>query len=88
MAKDQNRQNNALAVDTDGNIADLKVDPATGRLLLAITAVSEPSSPVLNTSKIDQNHQNVALAVDDSDNIIPLHSDNRNGLLFVDVLME
>lgn len=88
MPRDNNYQNNTLTEDTDGNVANLLVDPSTGRLLIAITVVSEPASPVLNSDKRDENYSGTAQAVDGSDNIIPLHIDSRNSLLFVDVLEE
>lgn len=86
---DDNRERTALAVnDTTGLPERLLVDASTGRLLIAIQVVTEPSSPTLNNSKIDGNYEHTALAVDSSNNPVPLHIDSRNGFLFADVLME
>ena len=86
MAKDQNHKSTALAKDTNGNPAPLKVDPITGRLIIEIYAVSNPVNHVLNTNnKIDENYKEASLAVYNNDNVIPLHIDNTNGYLFVDI---
>jgi len=84
--RDDNYNPSALAADTDGNPAPLKIDPTTGRLLIEFSAVSE-SSPIQNSAKRDENRESVA-QVWDGTNIKPLLMDNRNGYLFVDILWE
>lgn len=83
---DNNRENTTIVTDTNGNPANLLVDPTTGRLLIDI-AIVEDSTPVLNSSKIDGNYEETSLA-DNGTDPVPLLIDNRNGYLFVDVLNE
>ena len=87
---DENSNAVGIAVDTNGVVKPLLIDPSTGRLLIEITIVTEPASPVLNTLKFDENSIVTAQGTGDDSSAepIPLHIDNRNGLLFVDVLVE
>lgn len=85
MAKpDENREHVAMAAQNNAGLAaaPFKVDPATGRLLVAFVGVSD-SVPVLNTSKVDGNREHAALAYNGTDEV-PLLVDNRNGYLWVD----
>ena len=86
---DDNREPTGLVVDTDGNPANLKVDPTTGRLLIEITAVGDEAR-TLNTNKIDENSEPTSMAVTDDANTTPtpLHIDNELGYLFIDLLEE
>lgn len=81
----------AMAVEDNAAsaVANLKVDPATSRLLIAVTIVTS-TSPVANTAKTDDNFEGTAMAVtDDADATIkPLLVDNRNGLLWADISVE
>lgn len=81
---DDNREYNSLAVDTNGAIKNLLVDPITGRLLIEASIDSE--TPILNSSKIDANYESVAQAVDDNGVIRPLLMANNK--LLIDLLIE
>lgn len=81
---DDNRENNSLAVDTNGAIKNLLIDPITGRLLIEVSIDSE--TPILNTSKIDANYEGVAQAVDDNGEIRPLLMANNK--LLIDLITE
>lgn len=92
---DVNRKPTAIGLGDDGVIYPFKTDPVTGRLLIDITPVAEPASPVFHTaSDIDVNRKNVATGLehiiqqDTSGNILPFHIDSRNNLLFCDILIE
>jgi hypothetical protein len=84
---DDNREYVQLAYDGT-NPAPLKVDPVTGRLLIAINVIEEPETVEVNTDKIDENKEGLALGVTSENEPIPLHIDNRNDCLFVDLVVE
>lgn len=84
---DQNREHTAIAVDDNGAIKNLLVDPTTDRLLI-FASLQDNGTHIQNTSKIDENHEHTSLAEDGSGNIKPLLIDNRNGFLMVDILCE
>ena len=84
---DNNRTKTAIIVDTNGNIADLVVDPVTGRLLIEITVVATSTPALLKNAKIDENREKTVLGYDGT-NPQSLIIDNRNGLLYCDVLVE
>jgi len=81
---DDNREKNAIVTDTDGNIANLLVDPVTDFLLIDVVQEVEESR-ILNTQKIDENRERVSEVVDDNGVIRPLLIDNRNGFLLIDL---
>ncbi len=83
---DNNRNAAAIVVDTNGNPANLLVDPVTGRLLIDVSIVSA-TTPVLNNAKIDDNRRPNGLASDGT-NPRPLLIDNRNGFLWCDLTIE
>lgn len=86
MRCDENAEHYVQAYDGT-NPAPLRVDPTTGRLLIAIYVVSDSTS-ILNSSKIDVNNENVALAVDDNGDIRPFQVDSRNNYLYCDIVEE
>lgn len=76
-----------VALGWDGTAAvPLKVDAATGRLLIEITPVTDSVS-VLHDGKPDDNHEYVSIASDGT-NTKALLIDHRNGFLYCDVLDE
>jgi len=85
---DENREHTRKAVDENGDIQDLLVDPITGRLLVDITIVADSGSSVLNTEKIDENKEWVAQGAKSDGTPTPLHMDSRNGYLYVDINIE
>lgn len=71
MAKiDNNYKYAQLVTDTDGNPANLLVDPTTGRLLIEI--ISDGGASTLNAAKIDENREATVQAVDDNGVIRPI----------------
>ena len=83
---DENREYLSLA--SDGSAAvPIRVDPATGRLLVAIYSLAE-AARTLNRSKVDENSEDVSKAINDDGDIVPLLIDSRNGYLLVDLLVE
>lgn len=82
-----NREKTALAVDDNGVIKPLLVDPTTGRLLINITVVTDTTPVLRDITKPDENHHRASMAYDGTDER-PLLIDNRNGLLFCDCLCE
>ena len=84
---DDNREKTSLAVDGNGVIKNLLVDPTTGRLLIDITIVSETVPVLRDVSKPDENHERTAMAYDGTDER-PLLIDNTNGYLYCDLLIE
>jgi len=87
--RDNNSIPTSLAVDTDGNTEPLRVDPATGRLLIEVAVVSS-TDPATPSGKRDNNQIPVSYAITDdaSATPTPLIIDNRNGYLFVDLVQE
>jgi hypothetical protein len=86
--RDSNRVPVALGVDGSGNTLPLRVDPATGRLLIEIVGVTSVSPPTLPTTlPRDSNRVHVAGAMSGTD-VSPLLIDTRNGTLWVDILVE
>lgn len=84
---DNNREKTAIAVDDNGDIKNLLVDPSTGRLLIS-AFLRANGTHIQNNSKFDENREHTSLVVDGSNNIKPLLIDNRNGYLLVDILCE
>ena len=84
MNFDENREHVALAFD-GSNPAPLKVDPVTGRLLIAINIVAETTSS--RTPKIDENRKSVDKVIDSNGDIQSLLVD-ENGYLLCDVNIE
>lgn len=86
--RDSNHVPVALGVDGSGNTLPLRVDPATGRLLIEIVGVTSVSPPTLPaTLPRDANHVTVAGAMSGS-SVAPILIDSRNGTLWVDLLVE
>ena len=83
---DQNREKTAIAVDTNGNVANLLVDAATGRLLIDITTVADTVPVLKDTSTPDDNYHKTSMAWDGS-TTRPLLIENGSGLLWCDVLV-
>lgn len=95
MSEVTKRDNNMVPVmigtDGVGGVKQLRADPASKRLLIDITIVSDvapPSFPV--TAKRDNNGEPVGMAVTDNaaKTPRPLLIDSRNGYLFCDILVE
>ena len=84
---DENHGKNALAVDTDGVIKPLLVDPITGRLLIEINTALNTVPVQRTVTKPDENHHRASMAYDGS-NPKPLLINSDDGFLWVDVLME
>ena len=80
---DDNREHTSLAVDTNGVIKNLLVDPTTDRLLIVVDSIGSRAS-TLNVQKIDDNDESVSLAYDGT-NIKPLLTTDAN-LLLVDLI--
>lgn len=86
--RDENRITSGLAFDGT-TTQPLKVDPVTGRLLIAIDIVSSTSPANSRTlAKHDDNCEPTALVVDDNGDYKNLLVDSRNGSLWCDILVE
>lgn len=82
---DNNSEFTPVAVDTNGVIKNLLVDPISGRLLIEVGDDSD--TPILNNAKIDENYNDSELAVDDNGVVRPLLVNTDNELL-VDLILE
>ena len=81
---DDNNKYVAMAVDTNGNPAPLKVD-SSGYLLIEITSCNPTHISTLHTkAEIDENHTHTKLAYNGADDV-PLLIDSDNGFLLVDI---
>ena len=94
MSEEARRDNSGVPVGlgSDGTTTkQLRVDPATSRLLIDVTVVSDVAPPSFPTTMPrDRNAVPVAGAVTDNaaKTPRPLLIDSRNGLLFVDFFAE
>ena len=80
-----------LGTDGVGGTKQLRVDPATSRLLIDITIVADTTPPTFPiVAKRDNNQIPVGMAVTDDANQTPrpLLIDSRNGYLFCDIIVE
>lgn len=88
MASGKRDDNNVVVVmgeDPDGNPAPVKVDNATGYLLMAVTEVSNVT-PADVPDKAEHDPNNVPSMIcedDNSETILTAMVDNRNGNLWV-----
>lgn len=89
--RDSNSVTTALGVSDDATtITAFHVDPATDRLLVAITLNGSFSVTDPETLPRDGNRVPVGGAITDdaNENIVPLYVDNATGALQVDLVME
>lgn len=84
---DNNREKTAIAVDTDGNIANLKVDATTGRLLIEINTATNTVPVQRTVTKPDENYHRVSMVYDGT-TTKPLLINSDDGYLWCDVLIE
>jgi hypothetical protein len=81
----------AITDNANQDVAMLKCDPVTNRLLIEITPVVDSAPPTgLPNSVIDGNRVNTATGVTDDANLDTslLIADNRNGYLYIDLIIE
>lgn len=82
----------AITDDAAQDVVELLIDPATDRVLIEITPVTEGGGTLATQGilKRDSNHITVVGGVTDNSDIdlYALLIDNRNGLLYLDVEIE
>lgn len=89
--RDENSVTTGLGVSEDGNtLTPLHVDPATDRLLVAVTINGTFSVTDPENLPRDENHVPVAGVITDdvSGDIVPLYVDADTRALQVDLIME
>jgi hypothetical protein len=87
-ARDPNRVPLAMGVSGSDTVP-LRVDAATGRVILDVTATTTTVPATLPaTIPRDENHVPVSAGVHTTSVVSPLIVDNRSGLLFIDLVIE
>ena len=88
IPRDDNRVTALAGKKPDGAVEAAEVDNVTGRLLIAITPVTDVIPTVTPVEVRDDNRVPVAYGVDGSGDPQSLLTDNRNGNLWAEVTIE
>jgi len=81
-SRDNNRIVPIMGIDPNGIAAPVKIDNATGYVLMAITPASS-TSPTVTKGKRDNNFVMSKLAIDTNGAFTPLLTDTRSDLLWI-----
>lgn len=87
LKRDQNFKTVGSAVTNDASqdVTMLRVDPATGYLLTAITTIGATSANSSQIAKRDQNHVPVCLAWDETNGVLQEVLTDTDGSLLCDI---
>lgn len=87
--RDENYISNLMAVDTNGVVKPLLVDPVTGRLKVNIAHASQAASATVTSGGLDENYKEVAMVwtLEDESEVRPLLCDS-DGNILIDLIIE